>query len=218
MGVCASAEEVFAALERASDARVRYVLSPLSPSFFVLLLSTRSHTPSAHSTASRDPYRRLQRALILKQYPQIPAELAATVQALLSTTTSASTSDSTSAPASGSAAPADSALVAHGNYLVFAVHLYLYIHALLYPPTASAQSQSQSSATATPTATPAHMTADEHGTAVLTAYLRYLRATEQPQLVAVYARFLPAPQLVSVYAEFLRSMGCAVLCCCSVLL
>ncbi len=137
-------------------------------------------------SAGGDPYRRLQRLIILNDYESIPAELARTIESLLAPT-SATPAGSTSGVGGGSG------LSMNGNYFVFAVHLYLYVHALLYRdrpvPNASGP-----------------FACDANGTVILSAYIRYLRLTEQPQLVAVYARFLPSDEQIQQYADFLRSL------------
>ena len=111
--------------------------------------------PSAARQAAASLYHRLQMALVLGEYERAEQLLVEAVER-----------------------DADDEL------LVFAVHVYLYLH---------------------PTASTSTMT--DNGTRLLTAYLAYLRRQRLYPLVPVYAAYLPAEAQVAEYAAFLRELG-----------
>jgi len=134
-----------------------------------------SVTPAVHTQATQNPYIRLQKWLMLGDTEQAEQEMVRTIRQQYQPQASG---QQQLVPAGG----ADAHTVSH-TYLLFAVHVYLYLH-----PSA-------------PHAEPLNAA----GCFLVHSYLSYLETQPaQHQLVPAYAQYLPSAQRVSFYVRFLQ--------------
>jgi len=134
-------------------------------------------TPAVHAAATQNPYTRLQKWLMLGEYEKEEREMVHTIQ------THYRPAQQQHAAAVPAVTPSDAAQSVNYTYLLFAFHIYLYLH-----PRA-----------------PHPEPLNASGVFLCHALLEYLESQpSQHALVPAYAQYLSPPARVAFYVRFLQ--------------